>query len=157
MQQVGKNKKLKSYAYTHCLANQTVAIFAHNTMRSTLLYIWLISTLLPTLSQWGTIAYYQINKEYITRVLCENRDRPELHCNGHCDLAKRLKAQQEKKDQQTSDQVQNLPVVLLFASPVASFQFVQSTFHCNQPLSFAYKLAAYQAHLSVTVPPPCFA
>ncbi|HEV7378295.1 MAG TPA: hypothetical protein VGN64_00765 [Dyadobacter sp.] len=124
-------------------------------MRSTLIYIWLISTLLPTLSQWGTIAYYQINKEYITKVLCKNRDRPELHCNGRCDLAKRLNAQQAKKDQQTSDQVQNLPVVQLFASPVLSFQFYQSSFRRNPELSFAYKLMAYQAHLSVTVPPPC--
>jgi uncharacterized protein YjhX (UPF0386 family) len=139
------------------LGKETVAIFAANTMRGTLLYIWLISTLLPTLSQWGTIAYYQINKEYITRVLCENRDKPELHCNGHCDLAKRLKAQQEKQDQQTSDKVQNLPIVQLFASPVISFQFSQSAFCRNPELSFAYKLTAYQAHLSVTVPPPCLA
>ena len=42
-------------------------------MRSVLAYILLIATLLPTFSQWGTIAYYHANKEYIARVLCVNR------------------------------------------------------------------------------------
>jgi len=74
-------------------------------MRTLLVYILLVATLLPTVSQWGTIAYYHANKDYIARVLCENRDRPELHCDGHCFLAKRLKAQQEKQDQETTERV----------------------------------------------------
>ncbi|WP_439555625.1 hypothetical protein [Dyadobacter sp.] len=124
-------------------------------MRTTLLYIWLLATILPTFSQWGTIAYYQINKEYITRVLCENRDKPQLHCDGHCFLAKKLKAQEAKKDQQTSERVQNLPSLHLFASPLASFEFLQRTFIPNQQHTFRYHLAAYQAPLTVVVPPPC--
>ena len=124
-------------------------------MRVLLLYIWLIATILPTFSQWGTITYYQINKEYITRVLCENRDKPQLHCDGHCFLAKKLKAQEEKKDQQTSEQVQNLPSLQLFASPLASFEFLSRSFAKKQQLSFPYHLAAYQALLTIVVPPPC--
>jgi hypothetical protein len=124
-------------------------------MRVTLLYIWLIVTVLPTFSQWGTIAYYQINKEYITRVLCENRDKPQLHCDGHCFLAKKLKDQEEKKDQQTSEQVQNLPSLQLFASPLASFEFLSKSFAKKQQLTFHYHFAAYQALLTIVVPPPC--
>ncbi len=33
---------------------------------------------------------YQANYEYITEVLCENRDQPELNCNGTCYLNKEL-------------------------------------------------------------------
>jgi hypothetical protein len=124
-------------------------------MRTVLVYIWLIATILPTFSQWGTIAYYQINKEYITRVLCQNRDKPQLHCDGHCYLAKKLKAQQEKEDRQTSERVQNLPALQLFASPLASFQFLSRPFLQNQQLHFPYHFATYQAPLSIAVPPPC--
>lgn len=124
-------------------------------MRTTLLYIWLIVTILPTFSQWGTISYYHINKEYITRVLCENRDKPQLHCDGHCFLAKKLKAQQQKEDQQTSEQVQNLPTLNLFASPLAFFEFLSTPFSRSIQLNFPYQLATYQAPLSIAVPPPC--
>ncbi|GGB77049.1 hypothetical protein [Dyadobacter sediminis] len=124
-------------------------------MRTTLLYIWLIVTILPTFSQWGTIAYYQINKDYITRVLCENRDKPQLHCDGHCYLAKKLKAQQEKQDQQTSDLVQNLPALHLFASPLARFEFLPTHISRSPRLAFFYQLATYHAPLSLPVHPPC--
>jgi len=90
-------------------------------MRSILAYILLIATLLPTFSQWGTIAYYHANKEYIARVLCVNRDKPELHCDGKCYLAQRLKTQQEKQDKRTTERVQNMPEFQLFCQ--TSFQF----------------------------------
>ncbi|QRR00061.1 hypothetical protein [Dyadobacter sandarakinus] len=124
-------------------------------MRTIIIYIWLITTILPTFSQWGTIAYYQLNKEYIARVLCENRDKPQLHCNGHCYLAKKLKKQQEAQDQKTTEQVQNIPVIQLFASPVASFEFLSRHFVLPREHAFAYRLAFYQAPLSIAVPPPC--
>jgi hypothetical protein len=124
-------------------------------MRAVVIYIWLITTILPTFSQWGTIAYYQINKEYITRVLCENRDKPQLHCNGHCYLAKKLNAQKKKQDQQTSEMVQNIPVIQLFASPVSTFAFISAHFLQQQQLVFQYHLVTYQAPLSIAVPPPC--
>jgi hypothetical protein len=124
-------------------------------MRAVLIYIWLIATILPTFSQWGTIAYYQINKDYITRVLCENRDKPQLNCNGHCYLAKRLKSQEEKKDQQTRQMVQNLPILQLFSSPVTSFEFLAVAGYSHHTPSFSYQLGSYLAPLSILVPPPC--
>lgn len=124
-------------------------------MRTIIVYIWLITTILPTFSQWGTIAYYQINKAYITRVLCENRDKPQMHCNGKCYLAKKLKEQQDKQDKQTSDRVQNIPLLQLFATPVTSFEFLATDFTLCQECSFPYQLASYLAPLSILVPPPC--
>lgn len=40
---------------------------------------------------------YALNKEYIAEVLCENQDEPELHCNGICQLKKRLKKAEDKE------------------------------------------------------------
>jgi len=34
--------------------------------------------------------YYHVNKEYISQKLCENRNNPQIHCNGHCYLSKQL-------------------------------------------------------------------
>ncbi len=77
--------------------------------------------MLPTVSPWGTIACFQLNRDYIARVLCENRDRPQMNCNGQCYLAKRLKAQQDKQDKETSERVQNLPGLQLFWQAPVTF------------------------------------
>ena len=39
---------------------------------------------------------YMINYDYISKVLCINKNKPELSCNGKCHLMKTLKKEQEK-------------------------------------------------------------
>lgn len=34
---------------------------------------------------------YALNKEYIAKNLCENRNKPKMNCNGKCHLMKQLK------------------------------------------------------------------
>lgn len=46
---------------------------------------------------------YEIRKEYIAKVLCVNRDKPKLNCNGKCYLAKKL-AEAEKQQQRQAEQ-----------------------------------------------------
>ena len=36
------------------------------------------------------IVDYVVNYDYIANVLCENKDKPEMHCNGKCHLTKEL-------------------------------------------------------------------
>lgn len=43
------------------------------------------------------IADYIVNYDYIVNVLCENKDRPELQCDGKCYLSKML-AKEAKDD-----------------------------------------------------------
>ena len=40
-----------------------------------------------------------MNKEYITSVFCINKAHPELHCDGQCFLAKKLKDLDSKNKQ----------------------------------------------------------
>lgn len=53
-----------------------------------------ISTLLSTLMLLNTIkatfnyAYYYIDKEGFIELLCTNKDKPEMQCNGKCHLKK---------------------------------------------------------------------
>ena len=49
----------------------------------------------------GIGVYYHINKEYITKQLCINKNNPSLHCNGHCYLSKQLKKAEEGEKQST--------------------------------------------------------
>ena len=38
---------------------------------------------------WPVVEYV-VNYDYIVKVLCENKDKPEMHCNGKCHLTKEL-------------------------------------------------------------------
>jgi hypothetical protein len=38
----------------------------------------------------GVTAYWLANRAYIASALCENRDKPQSHCNGKCYLKKKL-------------------------------------------------------------------
>ena len=40
---------------------------------------------------------FGINQKYIASNLCENRDKPWMHCNGHCYLLKKIKQAEEKE------------------------------------------------------------
>lgn len=44
---------------------------------------------------------YWIQYDYYKTVLCENKDRPELKCNGTCHLAKELKAAEKPAEAPT--------------------------------------------------------
>lgn len=47
----------------------------------------------------GVLIWFGANRSYIAAELCENKDKPELECNGQCVLAKRMKAaEQERRD-----------------------------------------------------------
>ncbi len=76
----------------------------------------------PLMNQWGAVAYYRINRDYIAENLCVNRDKPMLKCNGQCYLAKKLKAAEEKEQKSNSERLVKLPEVVL------SFQAIQPIF-----------------------------
>ena len=46
-------------------------------------------------SRFFVFAGFELNKNYIAAKLCENRDKPWLHCNGKCYFVKKLKQDQE--------------------------------------------------------------
>ncbi len=130
-------------------------IFA-TVMKKALVYLLLIATMLPCISPWGTIAYYHLNRDYIARVLCENRDKPQLHCDGKCFLAKRLKAQQDKQDKETTERVENTPSISLFIEAGFSFSFGIRTVAELQSSLFIYLIPALSPHFASLFKPPRF-
>jgi hypothetical protein len=52
--------------------------------------------------RYFVILDFYLNQDYIARNLCENRDKPQMHCNGKCHLAKKLH-EEDRKDQETPE------------------------------------------------------
>jgi hypothetical protein len=64
--------------------------------------ILLIAFLGQTFDQGFCYVGYVINKaEYMRN--CENKYRPMLHCNGKCQLMKKMEAQRKKEEQQAPE------------------------------------------------------
>lgn len=53
--------------------------------------LYLVAMLRPV----APFVEYIINYDYISKVLCINKDKPALRCNGKCQLMKKLEQQQE--------------------------------------------------------------
>lgn len=49
-----------------------------------------------------TYAYYSIDPEGFVELLCINQDKPEMKCNGKCELSKVSKSQSEDNNIPTS-------------------------------------------------------
>jgi len=67
-------------------------------------------------------ADFVANRDYIAKNLCVNRDRPEMKCNGKCQLCKRLRAE-DKKENKGLPALKNLKLFSLFNSPKNIFNF----------------------------------
>lgn len=65
----------------------------------------MVSLCFHSLMKLGIVAWYEINKDYVADVLCVNKDKPEMECNGKCYLKKQL----TKIDKGTDAEKQNIP------------------------------------------------
>jgi len=74
-------------------------------MRAAISIVLMLSLACQCAVQLGVLAWYELNKDFIAKNLCENRDRPAMHCNGKCQLNKQLK----KADPQQEHNTKQLP------------------------------------------------
>ena len=73
------------------------------------------------------IIEYYANYDYIANVLCENRDKPALGCNGKCYLGKQLK----KSNHDNHEHKSTIPQINLNdypVSPLGQFSYVVKEF-----------------------------
>lgn len=63
----------------------------------------------------GIAAYHGINKAYITSVLCENKNKPNVRCNGRCKLKRDLRAVEER-ERKASGSIREILELLVFSS-----------------------------------------
>ncbi len=67
--------------------------------------VLIVFSLSANFSKLFIYAGFEMNKNTIATTLCENRDKPWMHCNGRCYLLKKIKQAEEKEkneERQTS-------------------------------------------------------
>ncbi len=69
-------------------------------------------------------ANFLINQDFIAANLCENRDKPELHCNGKCVLMQKLNLSEDK-----SREPVRIPEMLRFE--ISSFLYSDYQFNLS--------------------------
>jgi hypothetical protein len=74
----------------------------------------LLALLSSILSKLFVYAEFKSNQATIAATLCENRDRPELNCQGKCYLMKKLKAAEDKEKKQENQTQKKASVDLFF-------------------------------------------
>ena len=89
-------------------------------MRQAVALLLLCSLSVHCAGRLGIVARWWLNREYVAQVLCINRDKPQMQCNGKCHLAKQLKAAEETPPQQPATSKQAFQEITLFCSAWAS-------------------------------------
>lgn len=64
----------------------------------------MLSILLQSTGRMVILINFKINQAYIASVLCENKEKPELKCDGKCQLNKKM-AEQEETEKQLPPQI----------------------------------------------------
>lgn len=71
--------------------------------RSAIATFLLCSLIFSNFSRLFIYSAFELNQNYIAENLCENRDKPEKHCNGKCYLSKKIKQAEEKEKKQEQE------------------------------------------------------
>ena len=102
------------------------------------------------------IIEYYANYEYIATMLCENKDKPYLECNGKCYLVKQIK----KNNHENHDHKSTIPQIDFEKYPVSplgqfsyNFKNIKSE-HLTQFFGNSHISSDY--YTSILKPPPKF-
>jgi len=92
-----------------------------------------------TFSNWVIIAAYNINQQFISTTLCENKSNPSMHCNGHCYLNKQLAKQEQPTSPLNNKSNERFEIQLfcLQQSSTATFTNKAERVYCNQQQNFS--------------------
>lgn len=97
---------------------------------------------------------YVVNYDYISKVLCVNKAKPAMHCNGKCHLMKALaKASENEKPASPKKAAAHEFEVLFFQEIDSSFGLVQFAAVETKAISHYSNLYAYLDSVSEFHPP----
>ncbi len=98
-------------------------------------FLLAIILLFNTLHITATYAYYTIDMVGFIENLCENKDKPELQCNGKCHLKK--VSQSQNKEQKIPESIIDFKELLLYSNTAIDYSFSQQKTSTKQ-LEIAY-------------------
>ncbi len=111
-----------------------------------------MTLLFPTVCNLSSLLDYAVRYDHYKSVLCENKERPELKCNGKCQLA----LEQKEQDQQ---QIPTLETVLELDPMRASVQPLDISrwifFSEQKMIEVTYYSSVWKDwYAKIPVPPP---
>lgn len=109
--------------------------------------------LLQTFSTTIVVADYQINKEYVANVLCVNKSKPKMHCNGKCHLKKELK-KAEQKENSPVNPLNEKNEIQLFSQSNSTTALFSSVLVTQDKLMSDYAFHLSDKHLDSVFHPP---
>lgn len=100
---------------------------------------------------------YVINYEYISKVLCVNKAKPKLQCNGKCHLMKELAKSSEKEAPISSDKkMASQKYEVLFLEEIKSFKVTPICFFEMQKTNTDYSNLYFRLNSASVFRPPIF-
>lgn len=100
----------------------------------------LLALVSANLSRFFIYAEFELNQKFIAAELCENKDKPQLHCNGKCYLMKKLKdAEEKEKKQEQAAQKKGVQDVFLVSTPLL-INFSMPLLEQHKPTAIPFKL-----------------
>ena len=122
-------------------------------MKQILFIIVLLFFLKPVLP----VLEYVLNYEYIATVLCENKEKPELKCNGKCQLMKGLAKVSEEEKPLAQDKKQVVAESeVLFLQGLDTFDFYLFPIHNNKTVACLYSNLYSHLDSAFVFHPPIF-
>lgn len=96
--------------------------------------------LAQTFSKWAVVIEYNLNRDYVAKNLCVNKAKPKLHCNGKCQMMKKLAEEEKQNSSNNTNNNTKIKVQeLLFSNemnkPVLpNISFITLSYNEEQPL-----------------------
>ena len=89
---------------------------------------------------------FDLNKELIIEQLCENKDKPEMQCNGKCYLSKQINQTENHSNKDQFSQI------IFLNLPETETQL--HAFFTSRDLFIAYQQSIFNIKPDIVVPPP---
>ncbi|MDF2156512.1 hypothetical protein [Algoriphagus sp. CAU 1675] len=99
-------------------------------MSKTWLYIALILLILLNGMGYTLIqVHFYMDREQITALYCVNKDKPEMECNGKCELSKRLFEAKDQNESEAEITLEELNLTFLTKSREVGLLFIPEANH----------------------------
>jgi len=99
---------------------------------------------------------FLLNQEEIAEQLCENKDKPELNCEGRCVLKKRMRDLLDNMDAEPAPESTNITNFMFYFFQVDQLSMLEPTIDADCPnCNSSFELL--KAHVHIHTPPPRFA
>ena len=97
---------------------------------------------------------YVINYEYISKVLCINKDKPKMKCNGKCHLMQELAKSSENEKPISDKKISVHEFEVLFFQDFATYNFTEKNILKSKTINSNYSnLYSYLNNCYVFHPP----